>query len=352
MTPGATRNADAAHAVRDHIGTVAHACVEEQYQRDPTLESRYGDAGRSRCRQDAAHHLRHLAEALALGSPELLHEYVNWTRELLAALGIPEQDLRLQLGLLADTMRKELPREFADPGALLLDSAAMRINQAVVVTKSHLEGTDELSGLARDYLAELLAFRHRPANELLIKKVEGGFGIEALYLHVLQPTLREVGRLWHVGRISVANEHYCTASVQMLMSRLYPSIFANPPGERHLIAACVGDELHEIGVRMVADIAALRGWETTYLGANLPLPAILHAVEEQRPNVVAISTTIVAHLPEVERLIAALRGKGETRILVGGHPFHTDPELWKTLGADGSATDAATAVDLAEELSS
>jgi len=38
------------------------------------------------------------------------------------------------------------------------------------------------------------------------------------------------------------------------------------------------------------------------------------------------------------------------KILVGGYPFKVEPELWKTIGADGSANGAREAIELANRL--
>ena len=65
--------------------------------------------------------------------------------------------------------------------------------------------------------------------------------------------LREVGRLWQMNRLSVAQEHYVTAATQLIMSQLYPLVFRTARRDRRIVAACVGGELHELGVRMVAD---------------------------------------------------------------------------------------------------
>ena len=83
--------------------------------------------------------------------------------------------------------------------------------------------------------------------------VEQGTPARDIYLQVFQPAQREVGRLGQTNRISVALEHYVTAATQPIMSQLYPRIFSPEKTGRRLIATCVGGELHEIGVRMVAD---------------------------------------------------------------------------------------------------
>ena len=68
--------------------------------------------------------------------------------------------------------------------------------------------------------------------------------------------------------LSVAQEHYCTAATQLVMSQLYPRIFSTERRGRTLVAARVADDLHEIGLRMVADFFEMEGWDTFYVGAT------------------------------------------------------------------------------------
>jgi methanogenic corrinoid protein MtbC1 len=142
------------------------------------------------------------------------------------------------------------------------------------------------------------------------------------------------------------------------MSQLYPRIFSGERRDRTVVATCVGGELHEIGVRMVADFFEMEGWDSYYLGANTPAVAILHALDERRADVLAISATMTFHVSAVTELIGRVRaharasGGARTRplILVGGYPFTVAPDLWRQVGADGSARDARDAVATADLL--
>jgi methanogenic corrinoid protein MtbC1 len=169
-------------------------------------------------------------------------------------------------------------------------------------------------------------------------------------MHVFQPTQREVGRLWQINRVSVAQEHYCTAATQLIMSQLYPHIFGAPRIDRRLVATCVGGELHEIGIRMVADFFEMEGWDTYYLGANTPLEGVVETVVERQADTLGISATMTFHVREVIALIEGVRAcemGGRTKILVGGYPFNLSRDLWRQVGADGCALNAQEAVDVA-----
>jgi methanogenic corrinoid protein MtbC1 len=167
--------------------------------------------------------------------------------------------------------------------------------------------------------------------------------VKDIYLQVFQPVQHEVGRLWQTNHLSVAQEHFCTAATQLIMSQLYPRIFgANRNGLR-MVGTCIGSEMHEIGVRMVADFFEMEGWDTYYLGANTPTNSVLRMLAEKRAQLLAISATMTFHISAVEQLIKAVRGDSrlkDVRIMVGGYPFNVDPVLWKKIGADGCGADA------------
>ncbi len=223
----------------------------------------------------------------------------------------------------------------------------------IEVPPSFLELDRPLGRLARDYLDALLGGERARASELILASVEDGVPVRDIYIDVFQRTQWEVGRLWELNRITVAEEHYCTAATQLVMSRLYPHVFAGERGRGTLVAAAVSGDLHELGIRMVADFFEMDGWDTFFLGANTPTPGIVELVERREADVLALSATLSAHVPDVAEVIEAMRTAGGERspiILVGGHPFNAEPELWRELGADGHAPGADGAVSLAEEL--
>lgn len=207
--------------------------------------------------------------------------------------------------------------------------------------------------LAIEYTRALLGGERHIASKMIVDAVHTSEDVKTVYLHVFQTTQREIGRLWQTGQISVAQEHYCTAAMQMIMSQLYPYIFNSEKIGRKLVATCVGGELHEVGIRMVADFFEMEGWDTYYLGANAPAKSILVTIEEQDADVLGISATMYFNVPVVEELIKMLRasivGRG-VKILVGGYPFLLSQDLWKQVGADGFAQDARSAISVCNRL--
>ena len=184
-------------------------------------------------------------------------------------------------------------------------------------------------------------------------QVKGGAGVGDIYLQVFQPALREIGRLWQMHDLSVAQEHYCTHATREIMAQILPLATSVRRSGRRVVAAGAGDELHEAGLRMVADFLELAGWDVYFLGANTPAGAVVESLQEQPADLLAISATITFHVDAVAELIGRVRrGAIEKRpkILVGGYPFNISPGLWRQVDADGWARDPREAVAEAESL--
>jgi len=347
-------DSDQLQELKRHLSFLTDRAVELQYQRQPGLWPPYGEVGLEKSRRDMGYHLTYLIEALQAQAPHLFIEYLHWVQELFASLQFPEDVVLVSLECLQQAMH-ELPQGGAEarPALELLAQARMQLIQEKRETPSYLTGDRPVDQLAREYLAALLRADRRAASQMILDAWRNGVSIKQLYREVFERTQREIGRLWQTNRISVAQEHYCTAATQMIMSQLYPYLFTGERKDRRAITCCVSGELHELGARMVSDYLEMEGWDSYFFGANTPLESLVRSVSDLKPHLVAISATMTFHVSRVAEVIRALRAEqgGESlRILVGGYAFNLAPDLWRTLGADGYAPDAEGAVALAENL--
>jgi methanogenic corrinoid protein MtbC1 len=209
----------------------------------------------------------------------------------------------------------------------------------------------ELFAISREYVDLLRNAERRAAIDLVLRAADE-HPVENIYTELLQEAQYEVGRLWEANEISVAQEHYSTAVTQLVMSLLYPRICETPKTRGAFVGVCVEGELHEVGIRMVCDLFELRGWQSFYLGSSMPPADLLRFIEQKRPDVIGISAIYEANVESARQLIVQLRSSAPSgvTILAGGRPFVRYSELWRDIGADGSAADAAASVEVAESL--
>jgi methanogenic corrinoid protein MtbC1 len=347
-------NARTRWAILAQRDALAETMTERHYAMNPELGARYGAQGRIKCAQDARYHLDYLAQAIEVGSPALFLDYIGWAKVMLAGLGIPAEDLRLNLECMRAVLAEQLPHDaVSDVVDETIRAGLQQLGQVPSTLPSCIVNEAPLAALARDYLSALLRGERQHASRLILDAVNNGAEVKDLYLHVFQRTQREIGRLWQINQLTVAQEHFCTAATQLIMAQLYPHIFATPRIGQRFVAMCVNGELHEIGVRMLADLFEMNGWDTFYLGANMPAGSVVQMIAQQQAQVLGISATMTVHVGEVAALIRTVRTSevsDQVKILVGGYPFNTDADLWRTVGADAYAPDAEQAIAAAHRL--
>ena len=206
---------------------------------------------------------------------------------------------------------------------------------------------------ARDgYLGALLASDITGAREVLDSAIAAGMPVRRIYLDVLQPTLYEIGRRWSHAEISIAQEHLATAATQSAMARLAEALSDGPrrvrPGTA--VVACVSDELHAVGGRMVADFLEADGWTVVFLGQLTPGTDLAALAAEQGATLVALSAALPERVPQVAEACAALRGLDPAPfVLVGGQAFGGSAQRALRTGADAYADDAEAAVRAARD---
>lgn len=212
-----------------------------------------------------------------------------------------------------------------------------------------LDTHETMDALAVRFLDALRSGERHAASQMVLDAVgTGTVSVREVYLNVFGRSQYEVGRLWSEGKLSVAEEHYCTAATQLIMSQLYPRVFSTARRGKTLVATSVAGELHELPIRMVADFFEMAGWDTYYLGANTPAADVVRTVRDRNADVVAISATMSRNVERVTEMVDALHKVPGTRVMVGGWPFSNDAGLWQHVGADGCADNAQDAVELAE----
>ncbi|MHC4219787.1 MAG: cobalamin B12-binding domain-containing protein, partial [Planctomycetota bacterium] len=189
--------------------------------------------------------------------------------------------------------------------------------------------------------------------QVICDAADAGTPVQEIYSGALQPAQIEIGRMWHRGEITVADEHFATATSEHVMSLLRPRFARAAPRDQRVLATAVSGDLHALGIRMVAEFLEMDGWDVIYLGANMPGVDLIRALAVMNVDLLALSATSFLNLRGVGELIEAIRGTSElasTKIIVGGAPFNLVEDLWRELGADGTAPSAAEAVHVATRL--
>jgi methylmalonyl-CoA mutase cobalamin-binding domain/chain len=299
-----------------------------------------------------------LGESIAIGNSAILIDHVCWARVHLTSLHFPKKHVSQVLDALGEVLKKELPPDFRKQAAAFITESLVALKNTPPEIPSYITADNPLAAVAQSFLHSVISADLEQAERLIEDEINSGTSVKDIYLHIFQPVLRETGRLWQLQQVGIAQEHFVTVSVETFMARLHDRILfpvGVGKGRRGttVVAASVGEELHDVGIRMVADFFATDGWDTYYTGANIPVQSIIEAVRDQKADIIALSTTMPRHLPDVQYLIRSLRADQRTagvKIIVGGYPFRIVPNLWKQIGSDAYGATAEEAVAIANRL--
>ena len=317
---------------------------------DQGLHAHWGPDPRLHWRDTLRARVLELAACIAALRPDDLVARAAWSRAAMVARGVNPADLALSLWALREAALDVIPDEDAPLVARPIDGAIRALSAPSPQPPAELVPGAPHGRLAASYLVAILEGDRRRAVTMLREAVEAGsISVREVYSCVLAPVLREMGRMWHLGEVNVAEEHFATATTLMAMSFLGPLAPCAPACGRTLLAGSVAGNAHEVGVRMVADRFEWAGWRVIYLGPDIPPEDLAQAAVDFQVDAVALSASLMVHLDSLEASIAAIRGaRPEALVLVGGAGLSGDADLAARLGADALARDPDEALALAE----
>ncbi len=294
--------------------------------------------------QDTLYTMRFLSISLEMNEPILFANYMKWFGKLAYYLKFDLDSMNRHFDVCKTIFNQQLEATFYQKVYSIFDFGITEFNTSYTNPKHR----NPLISLFLQYLIEMDIDQ---AYDIIRDKMASGMTLQQIYLEILQPTLYEVGELWQQRIITVAKEHYITAAIQNIIGKLYPYVFREHNQKTYsMTGVCAGNEMHEIGMRMTTDFFELSGWDTTFLGSNLPIDLIVEHLIEYPTDLLAISATTLNHLVDLKELIHTVKQNeklNHIKIIVGGKVFNDTPHLWKNIGADGFAEDAEQAILIA-----
>jgi len=178
------------------------------------------------------------------------------------------------------------------------------------------------SDFADRYLENLLLGNRQNCSAIAKQYLVVNPSFMQLYEEVFKVALYQVGQLWETNQISVATEHIATAITEGILNEYFEQIISRRRLNRKVIVACVENEQHQVGVKMVADTFEMHGWESYFLGTGIPLLELIRYIHEVKPDLIAISLTVYFNFANLIKMINQLRDEfPDLQIIIGGQAF-------------------------------
>ena len=173
------------------------------------------------------------------------------------------------------------------------------------------ETTQEVTGhksiydaVIEDYLGAVFRFDVQGAEAILTRTAAIVPPLK-LTLEVLVLLMRRVGEAWHEGELKIPHEHIISGQLRSLLGTLMRHV-EPVVGSPRILVTTPPNHLHEFGAIIGAFMAASRGFEPVYLGANTPFEDISDAATESGSALILLSIARECSPPERESLLAGL----------------------------------------------
>jgi 5-methyltetrahydrofolate--homocysteine methyltransferase len=118
-----------------------------------------------------------------------------------------------------------------------------------------------------------------------------------------------------------------------------------------LIIGTVKGDLHDIGKNLVGMMFEGAGFNVVDLGIDKEPQVFVDAIKEHKAKLIGMSALLTTTMPKMGETINAIKEAGirdQVKILVGGAPITSS--FAEEIGADGYASNAASAVEKGKEL--
>lgn len=196
------------------------------------------------------------------------------------------------------------------------------------------------------------------ADELLVEVeafLRRGVGVEAIFLDLLAPSAREIGRLWEDDACDFVDVTMGLWRLQEVMreiaARSPPVVRSLGTPRTALFSPMPGDQ-HSFGALIVDEIFARAGWKSEAL-IDPERRELLRLLSEKSFDLVGLTITSDCPSGALSNLISAIRtvsANPQTFVLIGGRVVNENPDLVTEVGADGTAVDGEAALKIAASL--
>ena len=204
-------------------------------------------------------------------------------------------------------------------------------------------------------------------SEITALLIEGNFNIIAEITHAaldagitadkildqgLMPGMDHVGIEFKAGNLFVPEVLRSAKAMQESMDIIRPILAetgSKPVGK--IVMGTVKGDLHDIGKNLVGMMCEGAGFEVIDLGKNVGPQDFVDAMNELQPDILGMSAMLTTTMVSMDRTIQALQEAGvreQVVVLIGGAPVNQD--FADKIGADGYASNAASAADLAKKM--
>jgi len=237
-------------------------------------------------------------------------------------------------------------------GRLPLKAGAFRpVSEAEIAAPAQTQVTAVSDEVFQAVTADVLKGDHIGIKANVQKLLDKGFPAQDILQKGMISAMEIIGGKFKTGDVFIPEVLLSARAMNEALAVLEPYLAEKAEVRGKILIGTVLGDLHDIGKNMVVTMLRGVGLEIKDLGVNVKVDAFVNQVAQYRPDILGISALLTTTMPEMKKVIDALKAKGlreEMKIIVGGAPVNE--KFARDIGADGYAQDAGEAVTLVKRL--
>lgn len=177
-------------------------------------------------------------------------------------------------------------------------------------------------------------------------------GVDLLkILDALRSGMKEVDRRYDRDRLGITDIMWSSTQMKAALSLIESAIQHQQIQQTYLgtiVFGTVKGDIHDIGKNITSMLLKARGFEVRDLGVDVHEERFVEAVQQHKPDILAMSALLTTTQIEMGKVIQALETAGvrdKIKVMIGGAP--TTPRFAQEIGADGYGFEGREGAELA-----
>lgn len=164
------------------------------------------------------------------------------------------------------------------------------------------------------------------------------YPIDVVTARLITPLLKTLGERWQDHDSGIAEEHFFGAYLRNKLGARLHHMSRQTHGPK-VIAACLPEEYHEVGLLLFCISLANQGYRLVLLGGNMPLEQIPLVAERAGAAAVVLSGSVDPPKEVLAHQLPAMMERLRIPVLIGGQAAVNHSDVISRSGAHSIGTD-------------
>ncbi len=154
---------------------------------------------------------------------------------------------------------------------------------------------------------------------------------------LINPLMYKVGQMWQLNKLSVAKEHLATSLIDEITNDFIKENFLDNGNKPIVITSTVGDESHNLGIKIVGKFIENNGFNVKNLSSKISPKELINSIYALKPDLVVLSVTLSSNIATLQNIVKELKSDSNLfsgKVVVGGQGLFCEDKIVNIKEAD------------------